>query len=278
MDHHQHLARSASINPTGAAIDAQELIAQLDRTKIRRAAILSIAYMSGNPNRPPIENEYEKVKAENDWTRDQAALYPKRLRAICSVNPLKDYALAEIRRCAADEGLRAGLKLHFGNSDVNLENPTHLAKLAAVFREANQRRMAIIGHIRPNVDHERPWGAPQARVFLERLLPLAPDITVQVAHMASAGPLDRPSDDALMVLVKAIAAHDKRVKRLIFDISVDWGTDPDLLAKRVRALGLNRIVYASDSPPEPTWRKFRTLPFTELEFRKIERNVAPYMK
>ena len=96
--------------------------------------------------------------------------------------------------------------------------------------------------------------------------------------MASAGPLDRPSDDALMVLVKAIAAHDKRVKRLIFDISVDWGTDPDLLAKRVRALGLNRIVYASDSPPEPTWRKFRTLPFTELEFRKIERNVAPYMK
>ena len=278
VDHHQHLLQSARGVPEGFALTASDLIAQLDLAKIRRAAVLSIAYQMGNPYRPPVENEYERVKAENDWTRDQAALYPTRLRAICGVNPLKDYALTEIARCAAALGLRSGLKLHFGNSDVDLDNPTHLAKMEAVFREANRHRMAIIGHIRANVDHDRPWGAKQARVFLERLLPQAPDVPVQIAHMASAGRFDQASDEALMVFVNALAAKDKRVKRLFFDISVDWGSNPDLLVERIRAIGLDRILFASDGPPAPALAKFRTLPLTKSEFRKIEHNVAPYMK
>jgi hypothetical protein len=65
-------------------LNAKELVAQMDAAGIRRAAVLSIAYQFGNPNRPPVEKEYERVKAENDWTREQAALYPKRLTAICS--------------------------------------------------------------------------------------------------------------------------------------------------------------------------------------------------
>ena len=36
-------------------------------------AVLSLAYMYGNPNRPPVEQEYEAVKAENDWTSAQVA-------------------------------------------------------------------------------------------------------------------------------------------------------------------------------------------------------------
>jgi hypothetical protein len=36
---------------------------------------------------------------------------------------LKDYALEELARCAADPNLRRGLKLHFGNSVVDFHNP-----------------------------------------------------------------------------------------------------------------------------------------------------------
>ena len=278
VDHHQHLLKAASVHPEGSALTGSELVAQLDQVKIRRAAVLSLAYMMGNPNRPAVENEYEKVRAENDWTRDQAARYPTRLRAICSVNPLKDYAIAEVARCSGDRGLGAGLKLHFGNSDVDLDNPAHIGKLQAVFREANRHRMAIIAHIHSNVDHNRPWGAKQARVFLDRLLPQAPDVPIQIAHMASAGLFDSGSDGAFMVFADAIRVRDRRVKRLLFDISVDWGANPELLVRRVRDVGVKRILFASDQPPGKVLAKLKTLPLSASEFRSIERNVAPYMK
>src|SRR2546426_9124436 len=37
----------------------------------------------------------------------------------------KEYALAELTRCASDPQLHFGIKLHFGNSDVDLHNPQH---------------------------------------------------------------------------------------------------------------------------------------------------------
>src|SRR5215471_5865129 len=103
VDHHQHLFSAETIGLGRAAIeplDAAELLKYLDAAGIRRAAVLSTAYQFGNPNRPPVEDEYMKVKAENDWTSRQVARYPDRLRGLCGVNPLKDYALDEIARCA----------------------------------------------------------------------------------------------------------------------------------------------------------------------------------
>jgi predicted TIM-barrel fold metal-dependent hydrolase len=135
-DHHQHLLRSAVAPPAGFALDAEGLIAQMDQADIRRAAIFSIAYQFGNPNRPVVESEADRVRAENAWTYEQAAKYPSRLTAFCSVNPLKDYAMAEIARC------QTGLRLHFGNSDVHLENPEHVERLRTVFEQANRRQLA----------------------------------------------------------------------------------------------------------------------------------------
>ncbi len=112
-DHHQHLFGPAIVAraPTPmATVDADRLIGLPDEGGIRKAAVLSLAYMYGNPNRPPVEQEYDAVTAENDWTSAQAAKYPDRLVAFCSINPLKAYALDEIARCGRDPRLRAGLK------------------------------------------------------------------------------------------------------------------------------------------------------------------------
>ena len=188
-DFHQHLfgPGTQDLNPGLAHVTAKELVPLLDSAGIRRALLLSVAYMFSNPNRPPVANEYARVKAENDWTADQAALYPDRLRAICSVNPLRDYALPEIERCSADPRLRHGLKLHFGNSDVQLEIPDQLAKVQQVFRAANAHGMAIVVHLHSSVTMKRPYGTTFARIFLDDVIPAAPDVPIQIAHLTSSG-------------------------------------------------------------------------------------------
>jgi Predicted metal-dependent hydrolase of the TIM-barrel fold len=111
-DHHQHLfspAMVALLDTTHAMqpITARDVIALLDSAGIRQAALLSVAYIYGSPKRS-VPDEYAKVRAENDWNAAQAAEYPDRLRAFCSFNPLKEYALDEIARCARDPRLARG--------------------------------------------------------------------------------------------------------------------------------------------------------------------------
>lgn len=222
VDYHQHLfgPETSKLAKGLDPIAANDLIALLDKAGIRRALVLSVAYQFSNPNKPSFENEYERVKAENDWTSQQVALFPDRLRGFCSVNPLKGYAIGEIERCARDPQLHYGLKLHFGNSDVDLDNPQHVEKVKQVFRAANEHGMAVVVHMRSSITKKRPYGAQEARVFLNEVLPQAKGIPVQIAHLAGAGSYDDASvDQALSVFVDAIAKNDLRMARVYFDVS-----------------------------------------------------------
>lgn len=67
---------------------ADRLIAELDAAKIKRGLVLSVAYWFGDPE-VKVEDEYAKVRAENDWTAQQVASYPDRLVGFCSFNPFK---------------------------------------------------------------------------------------------------------------------------------------------------------------------------------------------
>lgn len=290
-DHHQHLfgpaivARAATPTET---VDADRLIALLDQAGIRRAAVLSLAYMYGNPNRPPVDREHEAVKAENDWTSAQVARYPGRLVALCSVNPLRPYALEEIARCAMAARLRTGLKLHFGNSDVNLTADADAARLREVFALANRHRMALVVHARTTISKQRPYDAAHARAFLT-LLESAPDVPVQIAHLAGSGGYDEAGVDAAVgVFVDAIAARDPRVARLWLDVSGiaglgDWPRPAARVAERIRQLGTARVVWGADgaaggSTPKAAWTAFKAVPLTPVEFEAIRTNVAPYLR
>lgn len=291
-DHHQHLFGPAivALAPTPMeVVDADRLIVLLDQAGIRQATVLSLAYMYGSPNRPPVEHEYEAVKAENDWTSAQVAKFPDRLVAFCSVNPLRPYALEEIARCAADPRLKRGLKLHFGNSDVNLTNAADAARLREVFALANRHRMAIVVHARTTISKQRPYGAGHARVFLETLLPAAPDVPVQIAHLAGAGGYDEDGVDAAVgVFVDAIAAKDPRVATLWFDVSGvaglgDWPRPAARVAERIRQLGIERVVWGADgsvggNTPAAAWKAFTAVPLTPAELETIRTNVTPYVK
>jgi uncharacterized protein len=292
VDYHQHLfsPKIVELAKGQDLVDAKALIALLDKAGIRRALVLSIAYQFGNPSKPAVDDEYAKVRAENDWTSQQVALYADRLRGFCSVNPLKDYALREIERCAKDPQLHFGLKLHFGNSDVQLDDPRQAERLQEVFRTANARRMAIVVHMRPSITRKRPYGAQQAQIFLHEILPAAPDVSVQIAHLAGAGGYDEASvDEALSVFVEAIAKNDPRMAKVYFDVSGvagygDWEKKAALIANRIRQLEPRRVLFGSDGfgggnlAPREAWAAFRRLPLSDDDFRIIETNIAPYMR
>jgi predicted TIM-barrel fold metal-dependent hydrolase len=168
--------------------------------------------------------------------------------------PLKEYALDELARCARDPNLRHGIKLHFGNSDVQLDNPGHVEQLRRVFRAANDHHMAIVVHLRASISRGRPYGPGQARIFLEQVLPVAPDIPVQIAHLAGTGPGydDPPADSALGVLATAVANRDPPTSQLWCDVTTvaDRNISPanaKVVAERIRQLGVGRVLYGSDA-------------------------------
>jgi predicted TIM-barrel fold metal-dependent hydrolase len=297
-DYHQHLFSPAIAALLGAgpggsqtraqAITAGDLVALLDAALIRRALVLSVAYLYGSPARS-VQDEYARVRAENDWTAAQAALYPDRLRAFCGFNPLKDYALEEIARCAQDPPLCHGIKLHFGNSDVQLDNSAQVDRLREVFAAANEHHMAIVVHLRASISRSRPYGEAQARVFLDELLPLVPDIPVQVAHLAGSGPgyEDPPAHHAMAVLAEAVQQGNPRTSRLWFDVAgvadaYISATAAAGMAQRIRQVGVERILYGSDAAagenlrPREGWASFCRLPLTQDEFKQIASNLAPH--
>jgi predicted TIM-barrel fold metal-dependent hydrolase len=294
-DMHQHLfspAAAALVSPASGPliqpITAKHVIQLLDEAGIRRALVLSVAYTFGNPNRN-VEEEYEKVKAENDWTSQQAAQFPDRLRAFCSFNPLKDYALEELARCARDPRLRRGLKLHFGNSDVDYQNLAHIERVRAVLQAANRNRMAVVIHMRASITNQRAYGPDEARIFLDQLLPAAPDVPIQIAHMAGAGGYDEVTDQAVGVFADAIRRKDVRTRRLYFDVTsvVAQELAPEQnrrISARLRQLGVGRVLYGSDADgggnphPKELWAMFRKLDLSEAEFRTIARNLPPYIR
>jgi predicted TIM-barrel fold metal-dependent hydrolase len=294
IDYHQHLfspeaAALVSGKPNSPGINARDIVALLDDAGIQRALVLSVAYTWGKASRAPVENEYDHVKAENDWTARQVAQYPDRLRAFCSFNPLKPYALEELARCHKDPQLHYGLKLHFGNSDVDFDNPEKVAQVKKVFQAANSYRMPIVVHMRPSIDNQRKYGADQARIFLKELLPAAPNVPVQIAHLSGAGGYDAEIDSALGVFIDAIAKHDARLKNVWFDVTVVVrpGMTADQLqqiANRIRQIGVKRVLYGSDAAANPLaypkagWAAFQRLPLSEAEFRVIANNIAPYMR
>jgi predicted TIM-barrel fold metal-dependent hydrolase len=288
VDHHQHLLAKEMTEQGQKPIDAKAMIAMLDAAGVRRAVLLSNAYRYGNPGALTTNDEYARVMAENDWTAREAAKYPQRLVAFCGFNPLKEYALSELNRCARDRRFGRGIKLQFGSSDVNLDDPTDIALLRRVFRAANANKLAIVVHLRTR--RAAPFGAAQATTFIDEVIAEAPDVVVQIAHFAGGGsPNDPPADEALGVFAAAIARAEPRVRNVYFDTALIAPADVTpvraaFVAQKIREMGTKRILYGSDGgdPTDPPAKQmlaaFRKLPLTAAEFKAIESNVAPYLK
>ncbi len=262
-------------------LDAERLITLLDAAGIRRAVVLSVGYWFQSPMFE-VADPVRSAREENAWTATQAARYPERLVAFCSLNPISDAALELLQACV-DDGRFKGLKLHFGNGRIDLTDSAHVSRVRAVFAAANAAGFAIVVHARG----DDTYGARHARIVIDELLPAAPDVPVQMAHLWGGGAF---APEALAVYAEAVAAKHPATRRLIFDASdAAYGaTTPDraaLIAQRMRQIGLDRMVYGSDGAfdghpdPQASWQAFRKgIPLTDAEFATIVGNVAPYLR
>ncbi|HEX5727191.1 MAG TPA: amidohydrolase family protein [Longimicrobiaceae bacterium] len=260
--------------PFERVVTADELIDNLDEAGIDRAVVLSVGYWS---------SEQAITRAENDWTAAQVARHPDRLVAFCGIGPLLDYAVAELRRCARELGMK-GIKMHFRGDRVDVLNPEHAEKVRRVFQAANEEGMAIVVHS----ESRGAYGRAQAEAFLDVLLPAAPDVPVQIAHLWGG---NQYRAEPLAVYAAAIAAGDPRTRNLYFDLTEvvpgARGSEDALreIAERIRQIGLDRVLYGSDATTAggarvaQRWAELRhRLPLTDAELRDIADNVAPYLR
>ena len=264
--------------PFTEPVTADQLIQHMDDAGIERAVVLSTAYWFGRA-----DSLRAKLRAENDWTAAQVAKYPGRLVAFCGVNPLRDWAAAEVRRCARELKMR-GVKLHFANSRVNLHDAAHVAAVRRVFATADSLGLALVVHSRTPGE----YGRAEAEIIVRELLPAAPRVVVQVAHLWGGADL---SEDALGAFADAVSSRDPRAKNLWFDLTEIErvaGGSPErmrMLAQRIRQIGVGRVLYGSDMvivgrhPPVLAWARLRrSLPLTDAEMAVVAGNVAPYLR
>lgn len=305
VDHHQHL-----LSPAGTALQnayslrerlpyegeqpvvGERLVAMLDRAGIKRAVVLSDAYWFDSPPRArtlrdiEVHDVYAAVRAENDWTAREVARFPDRLLGFCSFNPLKEYALQELGRCAENRTFK-GLKLHFAASAVDLKNKHHVKRVRRIFEAANAHRLAIIVHVRG----DRTYGREHAEIFLTQLLPAAPDTPVQIAHLWGGDGFSEGALTALIVYADAVSAQHRATANLYFDVTqlalILRGRKEPLqrMATLIRQIGVRRILYGSDGPmfgnvqPSEAWGEFRReMPLTGEEFSIIANNIGPYVR
>jgi predicted TIM-barrel fold metal-dependent hydrolase len=274
------------------AATAADLLVAMDGAGIDRAVVISVAYRLGAPGFGP-PDEAALVRAENDYVAAETGIAPERLAAICSVNPLKAYALDEIRRCASAVRV-AGMKFHFTNSGVDLRDAGHVTALQEAFRTLASLELPVVVHLRTQRDD---YGAEDARIFIDDVLRVAPGLPVQVAHMAGWGGYDTATDAALGEFAAAFEDGRLGEDAVSFDLAAVV-FDPDAagdnvelaetvraansrLAARIRSIGPDRVLFATDWPvwpptPDPRLKLaqnlrllHKALPLDEAEWAAI---------
>ena len=276
-DHHLHIRSAAAAEvlktlgdlergdrsgDVPAPTTAADVLDALDAASVRRGLVLSIAYMFGSPELT-VDDEYARVRAENDYVAEQVATRPDRLVGACSLDPLADYAFDEIERCAEDSRL-AAVKFHFANSDVDLRNGAHVERLVSIFQKLGRLELPAVVHLRTR---DPRYGAVDAGIFVRRVLSHAPRLPVQIAHMGGWGGYDDATDAALGVFVDALADGSLDPDLVTFDLAAvvfqpeAAGSDTALartvreanraLAARIEQIGPERVVFATDWPSWP---------------------------
>ena len=146
----------------------------------------------------------------------------------------------------------------YTRGEVDLSKPEDVARVQQVFAAANRLALPLVVHLATG---DPASGRVGAETFLAQLLSRAPDVVVQIAHLAGTGP--GWNDEALAVLAEAVERGDPRAGKLYFDVAtvadLQKHDQLELLAKRIRQIGPQRILYGSDaafggrSTPDREW-------------------------
>lgn len=295
VDHHVHVhspailaflpaycaspGRTSKCDPDFARpLTADDLLKAMDAAGIRRARIMSTAYLAESPMMdPPAPNHAEIVRAANDFTVGLARRHPDRFDAYIGVNPVSPTAPGEIARWRGETAV-SGIKLHLANSKFDYHAAGQVRALADLLRAAAADRLRIMIHMRNGATG---YGAEEARIFVREVLPAAKGTTVQIAHAAGWGGIDAPTLAALGVFAETCEASRAACADLTFDLAAIRpekvsAADQAALVALMRRIGTAHFVPASDWPfaldLTAYYASLATLPLTPAEWRTIARN------
>jgi hypothetical protein len=239
LDAHAHLASEAlaayhaeagvSVGQVGT-MDGAALIRRLDADRVRRAFVLSTAYLMAADAygiRTAEAAEYARVKAENDFTATECARYPERLVPFLSVNPKRGYAVEEFDRCV--EQKMRGLKLHLWNSLV-----AHI----------------LVGAV-PN------YGPDDTERFARAIIMPLATLQISIAHLAGAGGFGTRAQACFERLIDVCGPDTPYASRVWTDMAGTLSASTlnamtavdqaSRLGELLRRWGLHRVLWGSDN-------------------------------
>jgi predicted TIM-barrel fold metal-dependent hydrolase len=287
VDYHQHL-----VSPAFAPIvrlpqrDGAALVRELDEAGIERAVVLSVGYSFAD-ERKALTDPDRLTREENDWTSAQVARNAPRLIGFCGANPLRPVALEELERCLGLPGM-TGIKVHLGNAGISLRDPAHLGRMRQLFALAQRRGAPVLIHMRARGGTN--YGAEDARIFIDSVVPAAPAVEIVVAHLGASSPgYPAQNDEVMAVFAAAAERGDPRMRNLYIDVAANVTddispADAALAAQRIRQIGPGRVLYGSDlSPPGGSirrgWEIFRTrISLTPAELQQIAKNRTRFAR
>jgi predicted TIM-barrel fold metal-dependent hydrolase len=242
-------------------INGRIVVDSLEQDRIERAIVLSTAVLhaadggvAGRRKKPA--DERRDVQNENDFTLAEAAEYASRLIPFASVNPKRDYAVEELRRCAARK--MQGLSVHFGASDVRLRDPRHLAQVQALCAEAARLNLPLVVHLFNDAIPD--FGTEDVEILLGRVVEPLPALRIAVAHLGGAGGASEQGPLRIFAaLIHAVRARPAIARQVWADCSsvllteARPGAKPISAAQRValggmlQSWGLDRVMWGSDT-------------------------------
>jgi predicted TIM-barrel fold metal-dependent hydrolase len=290
VDHHVHLLSPGLVAdwkglgvPFGRPDEEYGSLAPLEGFGAR---VLSMAYLYGSEwFREGLAlgeaEELARVRRENDFVagvvRGRAEL-----EGFGSADPLRPYALEELRRCREELGL-AGVKLHLAMAGVDLREAAHLDALAEVAAWAERSRTPLVLHLDTQ---RRGTEVAHVEAFVARVLDPHPRLELTIAHLGGSGGYGAWTRAVLGVFLERIERDPGFAARPIaFDLSavvlespsvgIPATTEEELTLLRLdlRRLGLERVRFGSDHPvfePAATWTVLRErVGLSEVELARI---------
>ncbi len=219
--------------------------------------LIGMGYVYGNPEFYQGSDAYQRLRQENDYLHAAAKQYPKRVRPFFAIDPLKDYAMKELRRCV-DFDTKKGLKMHFSASGVYLTVPEHLAKVRPIFRYAAEQQLPILLHF----DNWHPkFGPRDMNILVDSILQDIPAVELRIAHFGTSGGFNDKTRRFLDESVRLFEAQKIPERHQIwFDISaVALDKDSEGVTKLstadfenlktyIQKLGVDKVVFGTDYP------------------------------
>jgi len=225
--------------------------------RAQHIVLISMAYVYGSPEYYEGNDAHQKMIGENNYLLETAKKYPKRITPFFAVDPLKDYAIEELKRCSKIYP-QSGLKLHFNASQVYLTEPEHLLKIKKVFKAASENELPILLHF----DNWHPkFGKPDIEILVDSILNEVGPLQLQIAHFGTSGGFNEKTKrfiDAFVDIRNANRIDSKH--KILFDISavaldkdsegVSKLTEEEFkeLKKYIHKIGIEHIVFGTDYP------------------------------